>query len=44
MHVLRGECPFEAADKQYGKINIQGVPNVITLEELQDEEFIEENA
>ena len=40
MHVLNGECPFEAADKLSGKIDIEGLPNVITEQELHDEEFI----
>ena len=43
MHVLSGECPFKAADKKSGPIDIEGVPNVITQEELHDQEFVEEN-
>ena len=43
MHVLNGECPFKAADKKSGAIEIPGVPNVITQEELHDSEFVEEN-
>ena len=44
LHVLKGECPFQAADKQSGKIEIEGVPNIITHEELHDEEFVLSNA
>jgi hypothetical protein len=44
LHVLKGECPFEAADKQSGRINIEGVPNIITEGELHDEEFILSNS
>ena len=40
MHVLNGECPFEAVEKESGKISIDGVPNVITEQELHDEEFV----
>ena len=40
MHVLNGDCPFEAAEKESGKISIDGVPNIITEQELHDEEFV----
>ena len=41
MHILNGECPFGANDAD--KISIPGVPNVITEQELHDEEFVREN-
>ena len=41
MHLLDGEDPFE--DSNADMINIDGVPNIITEEELHDNEFIKRN-
>ena len=38
MHLLNGECPFEAAGAN--SVNISGLPNVITEQELHDNEFV----
>jgi len=41
LHLLNGECPFESTGA--GDIKIEGVPNIITEQELHDEEFVAQN-